>query len=155
MFAADRERDEKRQQRQLSAPDYGHDERCEHQANRVVNQQGGENSRSERDVQQKARRSSREVQHQFRGPFEKMREIKIGRDEHHAQQQYQRVVVDGAICPLRRHYTGRNHQYRAQQSGSGAIQRENLELAAADENVGDCEDRARNEFPLPVVHTRA
>src|SRR5439155_4491525 len=53
----------------------------------------------------RARRGSREIQNQVRGPFEKMREIEIGRDEHHAQQQYKRVVVDGAICAFRGHHT--------------------------------------------------
>jgi hypothetical protein len=49
-ICASRERDEKREQWQLSAPDNRHHKRCEHQANRVVHQQGGEDSRSERDV---------------------------------------------------------------------------------------------------------
>jgi hypothetical protein len=56
---AGRERDEVRQQRQLTAPDDRHDKRSEHQANRIVNQQRGENSRSQCDVKQKARRRSR------------------------------------------------------------------------------------------------
>ena len=106
---AGRKRDEKWQQRQLSAPDDRHDERSEHQANRIVNQQCGENPGSECDVQQKARRGSREIQNKVRGPFEKMREIEIGLDEHHAQQQYKRVVVDGAICAFRGHHTCCNH----------------------------------------------
>jgi hypothetical protein len=58
-YAADvgagRKRNEVRQQRQLAAPDDCHDERCEHQTNRIVNQYCGEKSRSEGDIEQKTR----------------------------------------------------------------------------------------------------
>lgn len=81
-----------------------------------------------------------------------MREIKIGRNQHHPEQQHQRVVVDGAARALRRHYTRRDHQDCAWQGGSRTIQRQNFELAATDQNVGERENDACNDFPLPMIH---
>src|SRR6266478_4148805 len=83
-----------------------------------------------------------------------MGEIKIGRDEHHREQQHDGVVVYRAISALGRHDTSRNHQHCSKQSGGGAIQWQDFELSAANENVSDPKDHARDELLFPMIHTR-
>lgn len=85
---------------------------------------------------------------------EKMCEIKIGRDEHHREQEHDRIEVDRAISALGRHDAARDHQHSAKQSRRWTIQRQDFELPAADENVRDSKDHARDKLLLPVTHMR-
>src|SRR5207245_8193713 len=66
------------QHRQSPAPDHRDDKRGQHQANGVIDQQRRENSRRQREVKEQPLRRAREFQHRVGGPFEKMREVKIG-----------------------------------------------------------------------------
>ena len=84
-----------------------------------------------------------------------MCEIQISANEHHREQQDNSVVVHRAIRALRCHHSGRDHQYGAEQCRCRAIQRQNLELAPANEDVGDGEDDRRDKFLLPMIHSRA
>jgi hypothetical protein len=90
----------------------------------------------------------------MRRPVEKMCETKIGRDEHHREQEHDRVEVDRAISALGRHDAARDHQHSAKQSRRWTIQRQDFELPAADENVRDSKDHARDKLPRPVTHMR-
>src|SRR6266513_3121105 len=98
------ERDKIRQQWQLSATDDGDNKWRQHQADRVVDEQGRENSRREYEIQQQPLWSAGESQDNVSGSFEKMCEIKICGDEHHREQQHDRVVVHRAIGALGRHH---------------------------------------------------
>src|SRR5260370_325447 len=69
------------------------------------------------------------------------------------QQQHDRVVVDRAICALRRYYTGYDHQDSTEQRRGWTVQRKDFELPAANENVGDREDYRCDKLPLPVIHS--
>src|SRR2546426_6606491 len=50
------------------------------------------------------------------------------------------------------HYPGGDHQYCTEQSRGGTIQRQNLELSTADENVSDSEDQDRKSTRLNSSH---
>ena len=92
-------------------------------------------------------------QYNVSGPFEKTRERKVGRHQHHREQEHDRVIVDSAIRTLRCHYPGGNHQHCTEQSRGGTIQRQNFELPAADENVSDPEDHGCDQLLLPMIHS--
>jgi len=89
-----------------------------------------------------------------RRPFEKMREIKVGRDEHHREQEHDCIEVDRAISALGRHDAARDHQDSAKQSRGWTVQRQDFKLPPADENVRDSKDCARDKLLLPVTHMR-
>ena len=80
-----RERDQIRQHRQFSAPNHRDKKRGQHHANRVIDEQGGKNSRRQRDIEQQSCRRVRKLQYRVRRPFKEMREVKIGGDEHHRE----------------------------------------------------------------------
>ena len=92
-------------------------------------------------------------QYNVSGPFEKTRERKVGGHQHHREQEHDGVIVDRAIGALRCHYPGGDHQYCTEQSRGGTIQRQNLELSTADENVSDSEDHGCDQLLLPVIHS--
>ena len=83
-----------------------------------------------------------------------MREKKVGRDEHHCEQEHDRIEVDRPISALGRHDATRDHQYSAKQSCGWTVQRQDFKLPTADENVGDSKDYARDKLLLPVTHMR-
>jgi hypothetical protein len=58
-----------------------------------------------------------------------------GRQQHHSQKQHQCIVVHGPVSLLRSENPARNHHYRSQQGRRGAIQRQDFQLPATDEQV--------------------
>jgi hypothetical protein len=81
-------------------------------------------------------------------PARRLDHDEVPRDDHHSQQQYQGVVIDRGVGLLRGQDAGGHHKHRAQERGGGTVQRQDLQPAPADEQVGGGEDRQGQQFFL-------
>jgi hypothetical protein len=76
-------------------------------------------------------------------------DAQIGDDDHHAQQQRDRIEVDRVISLLGAQHAGADHQARAEQRRAGAIDAVNWNLADRDEGIGRAEDEHRKDQGQP------
>ena len=118
----------------------GH-QRRQHQADRVVDQEGGEQARDQHHADQQQSRAMGMLAHPGGGELEEPRQAQMGDDDHHAQQQGQRVEVDGLIGLLEGERAARHHQAGAEKGGAGAVEPQPRRAPERDHHISGEEDQ--------------
>lgn len=82
-------------------------------------------------------------------PNRKTRHLKVGDQNHHAQQKQQRVPINGLISIVKRNNAGQHHGHTPAKSRSGAVQSASAVAFNRYKEIGD--DKNRDGNPMVVA----
>ena len=129
----------------FSRVDEVEDERRHHQADRVVDEEGGEDAGDQDDRHEEDQRMARPRDDEAVDQPEEAGEAQIGGDDHHAEEERDRLEVDGAIGLAEAEHAEPDHEARAEQRGAGPVEPVAGQLADGDDEIGGGEDEDGGE----------
>jgi hypothetical protein len=140
-----RERQEVRHGWEPELPGHRQHHGGEHEPDHVVDEERRENPGREGDHRQEAYRAAgppdRPVRHQVEEPGQP----EVRRDDHHAEQEHQRVGVDGSDRLLPGQHPGDHHDGRADDRHAGPVDAEAREVAEREAQIRARERDQRDE----------
>ena len=133
------------------------DQGREHQTHGVVDEEGREESRNGDDGGEQENRPVRVFHHPGADQPEESGEAQVGDDNHHAEQQHDRVVVDSAIGLVHCDDVKREHQAGADDGCAGAIDAETGQTADGENQVRGGKDddgwHVRREYTPFIIES--
>lgn len=119
----------------------GQNQRRHHDADRVVHEQGRQDGRRDGNGHQKCEGGPHHPETP-RQPLEQARITQVLGDDHHAEQQADRIPVHLLIRLFGGHHAEKHHENSAQKGSGRSADRQKPHLAERDEDEGESEDDA-------------
>jgi hypothetical protein len=126
-------------------------ERSQHQADRVVHQEGGKNARGRDDPAEQDQRPPGVRDHPGIDDGEKARKPQVGDDDHHAKQQRDGIEVHRLVGILERQGARCDHEPGADQGDAGPVDAQAGYPAEREREIASGKDDAGRKAPtLPA-----
>ena len=119
----------------------GEEDRSHDQANRVVDEERGEQASADHDGEEQPSRRPGALEHELRGPLEESSYLEVADDQHHAEQEDEHVEVHGGVRVLERQHAEHDHRDGPDQAGRGPIEVDERQPLDGDEEIGCDEDQ--------------
>ena len=123
---------------------HGQHDRRHDEADRVVDQEGREHAGKKRHRGEQGERPVGVLDRQRAQRPEGAGDLEMRDDDHHAEQQRDRVGVDGVKGVLKRQRAESDHRRAAEQGNAGAVEAQPRNAAGRQARVGQDEDRERS-----------